>query len=365
MRNTICCKKLTAIIVMVLTVIFCITSTTESAFAAEGYEDVANSPISSGTVLKYGMSPIYPMDVKDGTYDIEGLSSSSYFRLKDCKVTPKGDKFLIDFSIYSTSYKCIYMGTGEEAAKASLDEYIFPEENEGICTFHIEVDALNKEYSCSAFSKRRDKWYERHIVFDASTLPNYAMDYELPDYDVIENAIELYDEKYGTETKEQHNTSRASRAASGTTEPVDTDFKDGTYSIEVGMTGGSGRASVSSPTWFIVKDGKAYARLLWSSPNYDYMILGGQKYLNETTDGSNSTFTIPITAMDQPITVIGDTTAMGDPLEIEYQLTFYQDTVAGRRQVPQEAAMLVLKVAIVIMIIGGILNYFVKKKRKA
>lgn len=346
-------------------IIMVLTFTIEPVFAAEGYEDVANSPISAGTVLKYGMSPIYPMDVKEGTYDIEGLSSSAYFRLKDCKVTPSGDKFLIDFSIYSTSYECIYMGTGEEAAAADLEEYIFPDESDGICTFHIEVDALNKEYSCSAYSKRRDKWYERHIVFDASTLPNYAMEYELPDYDVIENAIELYDEKYGTNTKEQHNVSRASRAVSGTTEPVKVNIKDGTYSIEVGMTGGSGRASVSSPTWFIVEDGKAYARLLWSSPNYDYMILGGKKYLNETTDGSNSTFTIPITAMDQPITVIGDTTAMGDPLEIEYQLTFYEDTAANRRQVPQEAAMLVLKVAVVIMIIGGILNYFVKKRRKA
>lgn len=346
-------------------IIMVLTFTIEPGFAAEGYEDVANSPISAGTVLKYGMSPIYPMDVKEGTYDIEGLSSSAYFRLKDCKVTPSGDKFLIDFSIYSTSYECIYMGTGEDAAAADLNEYIFPDEADGICTFHIEVDALNKEYSCSAFSKRRDKWYERHIVFDASTLPNYAIEYELPDYDVIENAIELYDEKYGTNTKEQHNVSRASRAVSGTTEPVKVNIKDGTYSIEVGMTGGSGRASVSSPTWFIVEDGKAYARLLWSSPNYDYMILGGKKYLNETTDGSNSTFTIPITAMDQPITVIGDTTAMGDPLEIEYQLTFYEETAANRRQVPQEAAMLVLKVAVVIMIIGGILNYFVKKRRKA
>lgn len=353
------------IIRMIIALMIILTFTIEPGFAAEGYEDVANSPISSGTVLKYGMTPIYPMDVKDGTYDIEGLSSSAYFKLKDCKVTPSGDKFLIDFSIYSTSYECIYMGTGEEAAEASLDEYIFPDEADGICTFHIEVDALNKEYSCSAFSKRRDKWYERHIVFDASTLPNYAIEYELPDYDVIENAIELYDEKYGTNTKEQHNVSRASRAVSGTTEPVKVNIKDGTYSIEVGMTGGSGRASVSSPTWFIVEDGKAYARLLWSSPNYDYMILGGKKYLNETTDGSNSTFTIPITAMDQPITVIGDTTAMGDPLEIEYQLTFYEETVANRRQVPQEAAMLVLKVAVVIMIIGGILNYFVKKRRKA
>ena len=357
-------SRLFALLRTACLILIVLVFTIESGYCAEGYEDVANSPLSSGSVLKYGMTPIYPQDIKEGTYPIEGLSSSAYFRIKDATITVKEDHFEIDFSINSLSYKCIYMGTGEEAAAADISEYIFPDTADGITKFHIEVDALNKEYSCSAFSKNRKKWYERHILFDAASLPTYALTYEVPDYDVIENAIELYDEKYGTNTKEEHMTSRSSRAVSGTTEPVKVNIKDGTFSIEVGLTGGSGRASVSSPTWFIVKDRKAYAKLLWSSPNYDYMIVGGKKFMNETLDGSNSTFTIPITAMDKPITVIGDTTAMGDPLEIEYQLTFYEDTIANRRQVPQEAAMLVLKVAVVIMIIGGIINFFVKRRRK-
>lgn len=339
--------------------------TIESGFCAEGYEDVATSTVSSGSALKYGMTPIYPRNVKEGEYDITALSSSAYFKIKDAKLIVKDDTFTVNFSIYSQSYRCIYMGTGEEAAQADISEYLFPEVVDDISHFTIEIDALNKEYSCSAYSKNRKKWYERHIVFDASSLPSYALDIEIPDYNIIENAIDLYDEKYGTDTKNEAQTVRKARNVSGTTEPVEVNIKDGTFSIEVGLTGGSGRASVSSPTWFIVKDRKAYAKLLWSSPNYDYMIVGGKKFMNETTDGSNSTFTIPITAMDQPINVIGDTTAMGDPLEIEYQLTFYEDTIANRRQVPQEAAILVLKVAVVIMIIGGILNYFVKKRRKA
>ena len=140
--------------------------------------------------------------------------------------------------------------------------------------------------------------------------------------------------------------------------------EDGDYSIEVDMTGGSGRASVTSPTWLYVKDGKGYAKLLWSSVYYDYMIVGGQKYLNETTDGSNSTFTIPITALDEPFSVIADTTAMGDPVEIEYSLTFYADSVGGKGRVPQEATKTVIYIAVFIMIAGGILNHFVKKRRK-
>ena len=59
----------------------------------------------------------------------------------------------------------------------------------------------------------------------------------------------------------------------------------------------------------------------WSSKNYDYMKVGGTKYLNQN-NGGNSTFTFPISALDKTITVIGDTTAMSEPHEIEYTVRF-------------------------------------------
>ena len=160
--------------------------------------------------------------------------------------------------------------------------------------------------------------------------------------------------------------SAAARAEAGerkTENPAAMEKEDGSYSIEVSLSGGNGRASVSSPTWLYVRDGKAYAKLLWSSPDYDTMIVDGQTYDNETTDGSSSSFTIPITALDEPITVTADTTALGAPLEIEYILTFYSDTVGGTGQIPQEAAKRVLAIAMGIIIFGGILEYFVKRKR--
>lgn len=140
---------------------------------------------------------------------------------------------------------------------------------------------------------------------------------------------------------------------------------DGEYSIEVDLTGGSGRASVTSPTWLHIKKGKGYATLLWSSSYYDYMIVDGMTYTNETTDGSNSTFTIPILKLDEPITVIADTTAMGDPVEIEYTLTFYSDSVGSKNRIPQESTKRVIIAALVIMVIGGIVNVLLKKRRRA
>lgn len=99
-------------------------------------------------------------------------------------------------------------------------------------------------------------------------------------------------------------------------------FQDGTYQMEVELLGGSGRASVTSPAKVEIKDGKVVATLEWSSPNYDYMVVDGEKYLPVNTEG-NSVFQIPVEAFDQDIAVIADTVAMSTPHEIEYTLNFH------------------------------------------
>lgn len=107
-----------------------------------------------------------------------------------------------------------------------------------------------------------------------------------------------------------------------TKEETGWEFQDGTYQMEVELWGGSGRASVTSPAKVEIKDGKAVATLEWSSPNYDYMVVDGEKYLPVNTEG-NSVFQIPVEAFDQDIAVIADTVAMSTPHEIEYTLNFH------------------------------------------
>ena len=153
-------------------------------------------------------------------------------------------------------------------------------------------------------------------------------------------------------------------AGSDAPQAVQMDRPDGRYSIEVSLSGGSGRAFVTSPTWLTVRGGQGYATILWSSPYYDYMILDGKRYLNETRDGGNSTFTIPITALDVPMEIIADTTAMGDPVEIAYTLTFYEDSVGSKNRVPQEGAKSVLTGAFLFIVIGGIADHLIKKRRR-
>ena len=336
------------------------------AYAAEGYEDVAGSGEMSEMkdVGKYGMTPIYAGSVKNGEYEAQMESSSSFFSIYSCDLTVKTKKMTAVMTINSTSYKCVYMGKAADAAKAEESEYIFADEHDGYGSFTIPIEALNTPIECAAFSKKEKQWYDRNILIDASSLPEGALKIKLPDYDLIDEAVEQYDENAkGSEspdvTGEDQNENNASFLI-----PADVELEDGTYSIEVNMIGGSGRASVSSPTWFIVKDGKAYAKLLWSSSHYDYMKLNGIKFENETTDGGNSTFTIPVAFFDDRISVIADTTAMGDPVEIEYVLTFYKDTIDSVTKVPQEAAKRVIYIALAIIIVGGILNLVLKRRKK-
>ena len=147
-------------------------------------------------------------------------------------------------------------------------------------------------------------------------------------------------------------------------EGLETDMEDGEYSIQVDLEGGSGKASVTSPALMIVKDGRMYAQLQWSSSNYDYMIVNDEKILNESEEGRNSVFTVPVTVMDDKMEVIADTLAMGAPHEINYTLTFYEDSIGSKGQLPQEAAKRVVAVALAIIVGGGILNYFVNKRNR-
>ncbi|MDD2959371.1 MAG: hypothetical protein PHR92_12760 [Lachnospiraceae bacterium] len=335
-------------------------------YAAPGYDQAASSS-SEKAIGKYGMTPIYAADIQDGTYEVKVESSSSFFRIQSARLTVKDGTMQAVLTMDSSSYLYAYPGTAGGAAAAPLEDYLPMEEQEEGTVFTIPVSALNQETDCAAFSKKREKWYDRKLLFDASSLPQEAFSFAIPDYDRIEKAIKLYDKTKGTDTKAE----LAGEAAEEETEasvqaqakPVSMEEDDGEYSIEVSMTGGSERASVTSPTWLYVRNGKGYAKLLWSSVYYDYMIVGGETYRNETTDGSNSTFTIPITALDEPVNVIADTTAMGEPVEIEYALTFYSDTVGATENIPQEAAKKVLIIALVIIAVGGILNYLVKKRR--
>lgn len=103
--------------------------------------------------------------------------------------------------------------------------------------------------------------------------------------------------------------------------------EDGTYSIDVTLTGGTGRASIEDATVVITGD-KAEATIVWSSPHYEYMLIEDTKYEPVQTSG-NSTFVIPVT-LDTEIPVSALTVAMSEPHLIDYTLLFDSSTMRSK-----------------------------------
>lgn len=366
----------------------------------------AGETSSATKVEKYGMTPISGDYIKDGVWDIKVSSSSKFFRIHSCQLIVEDHEMTARMTMETYSYPLLCMATAEEAAQAPAEDYIAYEDVDDWAVFTVPVKGLNMPIDCAAFSKKKSKWYNRQILFEAASLDPKALDgIQLPDYDMIEKALE----NAGTDpenassgntatTTDSTKTGSADAAttnaatpdatstgspASGDTpanagfdyEELDTDdpfyaqaaevnLKDGRYSVNVALTGGSGRSSVSTPTLMLVKEGRAYVQLLWSSPNYDWMRIGGVTYQNEAEEDSNSVFTVPIPAFDAVIPVVADTTAMGDPVAIQYSLTFYEESIGDEALIPQLAAKKVVIFAVIIIVVGFFLNLLVKKRRK-
>ena len=339
--------------------------------------------VAAEEVEEYGMLPVYGRDIEDGTYEITVRSSSRFFRILSAELTVTGDDMEARLTLSSGSYLLLYMGSGDEAAAAPFEDYLQVEKDDGWHIVTVPVRALNTGIDCAAYSKRKKKWYNRQILFEAASLPKEALQVELPDYELIGEAVGAYAEQAGTTAEEltgqmeAEDSGSASAAGAETAqeeaseenlfsgpEGMEIDLPDGEYSIDVTLVGGSGRASVSSPTMLIVKDGRAYARLLWSSSYYDYMFVGGEKYLNEAQEGASASFTIPVYVMDTEMPVIADSTAMGDPVAVDYDLTFYRESIGEKGRIPQEAARSVLAVAVIVIVGGFLLDRLVRLFRK-
>lgn len=253
-------------------------------------EKAASKPVG-----EEGMTVVHGSDIRDGVYEIEVDSSSSMFRVVKAELTVTDGNMTAVLTLGGKGYLKVYMGTGEEAVEADEAEYIpYVEDAQGAYTYTVPVEVLNQELECTAFSKRKEKWYDRQLVFLASSLPEDAL------------LIELNPKP----------------------QPVQFSVEDGNYTMEVSLAGGSGRATVVSPAMITVSNQTGIARIEWSSANYDYMLVNGEKYLPVNKEG-NSVFEIPVLALDEEMDIIADTVAMSKPHEVAYTLTFDSNTLAA------------------------------------
>ena len=120
--------------------------------------------------------PLYAADITDGTYDIEVESSASMFRVVDCSLTVSGDTLTAVMTLSGKGYGKLYMGTGNEALNANESEYIpFAEDSGGKYTYTVPIPALDTPVQCAAWSTKRERWYDRDLVFRSDSLPEGAV----------------------------------------------------------------------------------------------------------------------------------------------------------------------------------------------
>ncbi len=95
---------------------------------------------------------------------------------------------------------------------------------------------------------------------------------------------------------------------------------DGDFKAELTLAGGTGRTTVRSPADVHIENGVITAKIVWSSPYYDLMIVDGKEYKPLSNDG-NSVFEVEIPALDSPLAVQAETVAMSTPHLIDYTIT--------------------------------------------
>ena len=123
-------------------------------------------------VVEDGMVPVPGEMLLDGDYPVAAKSSSSMFRIESAVLTVKDGSMTATLTMGGKSYLYVYPGTAQEAAAAAEDAFIpFAENAEGAYTFTIPVEALDAPVPCAAFSKNKQLWYDRTLLFRADSLP--------------------------------------------------------------------------------------------------------------------------------------------------------------------------------------------------
>ena len=257
-----------------------------SSASSEAVSSVAESAVSEAASESAAASSA--LSLADGIYTADFETDSSMFHANEAcdgkgTLTVEDGQMTLHISLQSKKIVNLYVGMAADAPDHEAD-WLQPTTDtvtysdgtsEEVYGFDVPVEALDTDFQLALLGTK-GKWYD-HTVSVRNVEAQAAEAVETP--------------------------------------------ADGSYTCEVTLEGGSGRATVDSPAALTVADGKMTATIVWSSPNYDYMIVDGEKYLPTNTEG-NSTFEIPVSALGVPLSVVADTVAMSTPHEIEYTLTF-------------------------------------------
>lgn len=287
---------------------------------------------------------------EDGTYtgSVEHVSgTATMFKITDCKITVKSGKITAVITLSGTGYDKLFLGTKEDALKADDSSLIsYKVDSNGKYTYEIPLSGLNKEIKLAARSHRyyeagdKDKmWYDHTLKFNADTgkiatstptpVPTKKPT-KTPTPTPTKTATTT--EGNGTSGSSSSSTGKYKSSTDGKTSQVDSSaggLKDGEYGSDAftfSWSGGTGTHGLNITCDKIsVENGQAWAYVTFNSGKWIYLKANGKQY-DPTEQGSDyTTFKIPV-QLNANNKVVGCTTAMSKPYEIEYTLYFGMDT---------------------------------------
>lgn len=227
-----------------------------------------------------------PRVLPDGVYTVDFNTDSSMFRANEANgrkgiLTVEDGVQVMHVSLQSTKIVNLFPGTAEQAQEPGavwLEHTVDPVTysdgfTEEVFGFDVPVVSVGEEFDLALLGKK-GVWYDHRV----------SVEHPVP--------------------------------------------QEGSYTCQVTLSGGSGRASVTSPAK-LVSDGQTLtATIEWSSPFYEYMLVEETRYEPIQTSG-NAVFEIPV-ILDEELPVSASTVAMSTPHLVEYTLYFDSTTLCAQ-----------------------------------
>lgn len=277
--------KLTAIVLAMLLLAGCGASQPQTAETAPA---TTAAPVETAAATEAEETLEVPdagAVLADGLYIVDFETDSGMFKANEAcdgkgTLTVSGGQMTLHVSLASKNIVNLYVGTAEQAQQEgavwlepTVDTVTYSDGlSEEVYGFDVPVEAVEQEFDLALIGKK-GVWYDHKVS--------------------VQNPVP----------------------------------QEGSYVCDVALEGGSGRATVESPA-VLVSDGKTItATIVWSSPNYEYMLVDGVQY-DPVQEEGNSTFRIPV-VLGQEMVVSASTVAMSQPHLIDYTLRFDGATLRG------------------------------------
>lgn len=113
----------------------------------------------------------------DGSYQVDVDTGNKMFKVTNCILTSEKGKMYAVITLSGTGYDYLYMGPAADAAEAAAKDYIsYVADEAGKYTYKVPVESLDKGIAVAAHSIKKDKWYDRTLIFSSASAKRIIAD---------------------------------------------------------------------------------------------------------------------------------------------------------------------------------------------